>query len=96
MKNWVRIMEAYDGSFTEMYLDLYNIETGFVIKGTSYHYNAGAEKMLCEVQVPGKMKTTNDILNYIIENQTLYPWAKITPEDIRANKPLIDFIKENG
>ena len=42
------------------------------------------------------MKTTNDILKYIIENQTLYPWAKIIPEDIRANKPLIDFIKENG
>ena len=37
MKNWVRITEAYDGSFTEMYLDLYKIETGFVIKGTSYH-----------------------------------------------------------
>ena len=96
MKNWVRITEAYDGSFTEMYLDLYKIETGFVIKGTSYHYNADAEKTLCEVQVPGKMKTTNDILKYIIENQTLYPWVKIIPEDIRANKPLIDFIKENG
>ena len=37
MKNWVRITEAYDVSFTEMYLDLYKIETGFVIKGTSYH-----------------------------------------------------------
>ena len=44
MKNWTRIAESYDGGFTEMYLDLYKCNTGLVIKGTSYHYNAGAEK----------------------------------------------------
>ena len=44
MKNWVRIKEIFDRGFTEMYLDLYDHGTGFVIKGTSYHYNANFRK----------------------------------------------------
>lgn len=28
-----------------MYLDLYKCNTGLAIKGTSYHYNAGVEKI---------------------------------------------------
>ena len=49
MKNWSRTKESYDSVFTEMYLDLYKIESEFVQKGTSFNYNAGAEKVLCEL-----------------------------------------------
>ena len=95
MRNWTRIKEVYDGGFTEMYLDLYNCETGFVIKGISYHYNAGAEKKLCEVEIPGTVKSTEDVLNFIAKNNSLYPWARITLNEIKTNDQLIAFIAEH-
>ena len=95
MKNWTRIKETYDGGFTEMYLDLYKCESGFVLKGTAYHYNAGAEKVLCEINIPGTAKGTNHILNFIADHCALYPWAKITLDEIKSNKPLIAFLKAN-
>lgn len=95
MKDWVRITESYDGSFTEMYLDLYKFETGFVIKGTSYHYNAGAEKLLCKVKIPATIKDTQNILLFIANNNSSYPWAKIIPEEINSSRNLIAFIEDN-
>ena len=95
MKNWTRIAESYDGGFTEIYLDLYKLNTGFVIKGSSYHYNAGAEKLLCEVKIPAAIKETKDVLHFIAENHSSYPWAKIILEELKSNKGLIAFIEEN-
>ena len=95
MKNWTRIAEPYDGGFTEIYLDLYKLNTGFVIKGSSYHYNAGAEKLLCEVKIPAAIKETKDVLHFIAENHSSYPWAKIILEELKSNKGLIAFIEEN-
>lgn len=60
MKKWTRIKEQYDGGFAEMYLDLYQYQGTFVIKGTSYHDNAGAENTLCEVVIPNTIKRTED------------------------------------
>ena len=65
-ENWSRIKESYDGGFTEMYLDLYKIESEFVLKGTSFHYNAGAEKVLCEIWVPNSLRNAKDILKFAI------------------------------
>lgn len=95
MRNWSRIKEVYDGAFSEMYLDLYYCETGFVIKGTSYHYNAGAERILCEVIIPDTVLNTKDILGFITDNHFLYPWAKITPTEVNSNGQLISFIEEH-
>ena len=95
MKNWTRIAESYDGGFTEIYLDLYKLNTGFVIKGSSYHYNAGAEKLLCEVKIPAAIKETKDVLHFIAENHSSYPRAKIILEELKSNKGLIAFIEEN-
>ena len=95
MKNWTRIAESYDGGFTEIYLDLYKLNTGFVIKGSSYHYNAGAEKLLCEVIIPAAIQKTEEVLHFIAETHSSYPWAKITLEELKSNKDLIAFIKEN-
>ena len=95
MKNWTRIAESYVGGFTEMYLDLYKCNTGLVIKGTSYHYNAGAEKLLCEVKIPAAIQETEEVLHFIAETHSSYPWAKITLEELKSNKDLIAFIKEN-
>ncbi len=95
MKNWTRIAESYDGGFTEIYLDLYKLNTGFVIKGSSYHYNAGAEKLLCEVKIPAAIKETKDVLHFIAENHSSNPWAKIILEELKSNKGLIAFIEEN-
>lgn len=95
MRNWSRIKEVYDGAFSEMYLDLYYCETGFVIKGTSYHYNAGMEKILCEVKIPGAIKNTEDVLNFIADNHSFYPWAMITLAEMQSNSQLIAFIEEH-
>ena len=95
MKNWSRIKEAYNGGFTEMYLDLYKCESGFVIKGSSYHYNAGAENVLCEVRIPTAIRGAKDILRFIADNHLSYPWAKITLNELHTNDQLITFIEEN-
>ena len=78
-----------------MYLDLYCYDTGFMIKGTSYHYNAGIEKTLCEVKIPNTTKNTKDILSFIAENHFLYPWAKVALTEAHANDQLIAFIEEH-
>ena len=95
MKNWSRIKESYDGGFAEMYLDLYKFEYGFVIKGTSYHYNAGAEKLLCEISIPTAFITTKGILQFIADNHSKYSWAKFSPDELEENKDLVAFINAN-
>ena len=77
-----------------MYLDLYKFNTGFAIKGTSYHYNAGAEKMLCELEIP-PIKETEEVLRFIAENHSSYPWIKINLEELKSNKDLIVFVEKN-
>ena len=93
MKNWSRIKESYDGGFTEMYLDLYKIESEFVLKGTSFHYNAGAEKVLCEILVSNSLRNAKDILKFIADNHSYYSWAKISLKELEENKDLVAFIE---
>lgn len=95
MKNWVRIKEVYDGGFVEQYLDLYKSGAGFLIKGTSYHYNAGAEKVLCETHIPSTINNTQDIFGFIIDHHSLYSWANISMDDIMSNNNLLAFIADN-
>ena len=95
MKNWSRIKESYDDGFTEMYLDLYKIESEFVLKGTSFHYNAGAEKVLCEILVSNSLRNAKDILKFIADNHSYYSWAKISLKELKENKDLVAFIEDN-
>ena len=53
------------------------------------------KKKLCEVKIPAAIKETEDVLHFIAENHSSYPWAKIILEELKSNKDLIAFIEEN-
>lgn len=95
MTNWTRIVENYDGAFTESYLDLYKDNTGFVIQGTSWHYNAAVEKALCEIRIPTALRAAEEILTFIADHSNDYLWADVTPDALRANQRLSTFIQAN-
>ena len=54
-----------------------------------------AEKKLCEVKILAAIKETEEVLRFIAETHSSYPWAKIILEELKSNKDLIAFIKEN-
>lgn len=91
--NWTRISEEYNGYTIEFYLDLYKLESSFMIKETAYNYNAGKEDVLCEIEVPASLKTASEIVEFIIQNQISFRYCKVDgiKEDIR----LWTFIEQN-
>ena len=47
------------------------------------------------MKIPAAIKETEDVLRFIAETHSSYPWAKIILEELKSNKDLIAFIKEN-
>lgn len=48
------------------------LNLNLAIKETSYRYNAGAEKLLCEISIPTAFNTTKGILQFIADNYSMH------------------------
>lgn len=93
MNSWARISEAYDGGFTEFYIDLVIENFTLKIKETSFHYNAHKENLINEIIIPDNLKTCEEILEFIHTNvPSMY---KVDINFLKRNEKLIEIIRQS-
>lgn len=92
-KRSVLVAECQEGIFVELYLDLYKTTYGFMLKTTSYHYNAGQAKVLNEQDIPGNLKTVDKIIKFIADAGSYR--FRTNYQELMREERLIDFINEN-
>ena len=86
----VRIAEAYDGAFTEFYVDLLKEDSCLKLRERSYHYNANHETLIKEVIMPENLRTFEDIFFFIYANTP--EMYGIDIDTLKVNNKLIKFI----